>query len=166
MADRHKGMPSKAKIASHWEGGYRCPDDWDVEEQGFICFVCGKPGEVERAHILAVVDGGSNDPSNLHLLCSGCHKDSEYLNGRRYEAWFHNASKARWKDPFDWRMEQRLLIPLGATDPLGAMALLREMTRSDAVDLGVEKYWKIAHGANVTVTDDGCVDVGEPVEPV
>ena len=43
------------------------------ERDGGICRKCGLPapgGPVD--HIVARKDGGSDDPSNLRLLCTGC----------------------------------------------------------------------------------------------
>lgn len=40
------------------------------------CWACRVPGIVpERAHIVAVLHGGSNDPDNFLLLCGHCHTD-------------------------------------------------------------------------------------------
>lgn len=50
------------------------------------CFACGMDG-AERAHILARVEGGSDDLENLHILCGVCHQDSECLSGDRYTNW-------------------------------------------------------------------------------
>ena len=42
---------------------------------------------LERAHIKARVEGRRDEPSNLHLLCTNCHVESEYLSGRAYWNW-------------------------------------------------------------------------------
>jgi 5-methylcytosine-specific restriction endonuclease McrA len=53
-----------------------------------VCFACRWPTEdLERAHILPLCEGGSDEVSNLHLLCEACHKDSEFLSGRSYWKW-------------------------------------------------------------------------------
>ncbi|WP_407691555.1 HNH endonuclease [Robbsia andropogonis] len=38
-----------------------------------ICSIAVRVGEVD--HILALVNGGTNDDSNLWLLCYDCHRD-------------------------------------------------------------------------------------------
>ena len=59
---------------------------WDDK----FCFACGLPGYVERCHIIAKHSGGTDDVSNLHLLCAGCHKESEFLEGDLYWKWFNS----------------------------------------------------------------------------
>jgi len=59
-----------------------------------VCFACGccgagnKEGNLERAHIVPRCEGGSDAVENLHLLCSPCHQDSEWLKGDGYWRWF------------------------------------------------------------------------------
>lgn len=53
------------------------------------CFACGAEyPQLHAAHIVPVWAGGSNDHSNLHLLCPGCHAISECVGGLRYWRWF------------------------------------------------------------------------------
>ena len=44
------------------------------------CFICGHeaPGNLERAHIIPRCEGGTDDASNIHLLCHVCHRITEY----------------------------------------------------------------------------------------
>lgn len=55
-----------------------------------FCWACGMDYKVslQRAHILARVDGGSDAPGNLHMLCVQCHRRSETLWGKAYWDWF------------------------------------------------------------------------------
>lgn len=84
-------MPTKNQIKEYWWKRlvelekFICKDE--VFEDDY-CFACGFEAITERAHILAKCEGGSDEPSNLHLLCSHCHKTSEMLNGERYWQWF------------------------------------------------------------------------------
>ena len=50
------------------------------------CMACGGYGN-HRAHILALCYGGSNLPSNIHMLCQSCHVESELLDGYNYWLW-------------------------------------------------------------------------------
>ena len=45
-----------------------------LKRGGSVCQECGKVGHVELHHIIRLVDGGSNDDSNLILLCFDCHR--------------------------------------------------------------------------------------------
>lgn len=60
----------------------------DVCEEGKYrpCMACGGYGN-DRAHILALSEGGSNLASNLHMLCRECHIESEALSGYNYWLW-------------------------------------------------------------------------------
>ncbi len=82
-------MPSELAIRAHWAKRLWAIKGYDSEaeflERG-TCFACGMDGK-EKAHIVARVVGGDDSPENLHILCSVCHKDSEYLDGDRYMAW-------------------------------------------------------------------------------
>lgn len=60
------------------------------------CFCCGATGKLERAHIKALVSGGDNSVSNIHILCKKCHLDSEGLSGDNYWRWFLSCE---WQDP-------------------------------------------------------------------
>lgn len=96
----HLGMPSHQKVFQHWEQWlYRHSK---IDRGSVNCFACGfwhspQPmpdrwcwtgGTIQRAHIVPVRYGGSNDPDNLHLLCRYCHKASEQIVDREeYLQW-------------------------------------------------------------------------------
>lgn len=101
QSDKRKSMPKWNEIYDYW-----AKTSLPIIKAGFPssimenrCFACGVPYpqgvKLERAHIHPLWLDGSNDASNLHLLCHVCHKDSEEL-GRpdkhrsleRYWAWF------------------------------------------------------------------------------
>ena len=42
-------------------------------EQGRRCGQCGKAGALEVHHVKELAHGGTNDPSNLQVLCRDCH---------------------------------------------------------------------------------------------
>ena len=90
-------MPSPEAIMEHWLDKFNEQGIWDIvsiDRDGIpakACFGCGCPSKVERAHITALVNGGTNDLDNLHLLCRGCHVESESYSGEVYDKWF------RWK---------------------------------------------------------------------
>lgn len=84
------------------------------------CFACGAEfPTLDAAHIVPIWAGGSNHPSNVHLLCPGCHAISECVGGLRYWRWF------KW-----WRMGKMLRYWSG--DTLIATELSRLLHRDTA----------------------------------
>jgi HNH endonuclease/Recombinase len=89
---------SKAQIRKHWSLWLVMVGKFETvaeAESSWACWACGFTNSnqddwVERAHITAYSDGGSNEPKNLHLLCRWCHLASELLNSDDYFNWFLN----------------------------------------------------------------------------
>ncbi|MFJ8033142.1 HNH endonuclease [Streptomyces sp. NPDC096032] len=97
-------VPSKWKIAQHWNESPRREDFAPhllLDEP--CCFACGwfserwkrataqaswQRASLERAHIIPSSLGGSDDVSNLLLLCKPCHQESP--------DWVDPAQMARW----------------------------------------------------------------------
>lgn len=86
-------IPDKWRLAQHWltspEHTVFAPMLEDLTAP--CCFACGwfsehwtkatpqaswKRATLERAHIIPSSRGGSDDPSNVILLCAPCHRDS------------------------------------------------------------------------------------------
>ena len=90
---RKRNMPSRKKIFEYWQ------HKLSNAKTDNTCFKCsatsifGDSVMVDRAHILAVCEGGSDDVSNIHLLCRGCHKDSEAHSGDEYRLWIDSKNK-------------------------------------------------------------------------
>lgn len=83
-----KGMPNKRKILSFWnEHDLFIEEGVEINGSDPDCFACGNNVGIERAHILPIVEGGGNEVENLHLLCKGCHAESENLSGKPYWNW-------------------------------------------------------------------------------
>ena len=40
-----------------------------------------------------VIQGGTDDLNNLHLLCKSCHRESEAYSGVEYDLWFTSRNK-------------------------------------------------------------------------
>jgi hypothetical protein len=87
---RVRKMPTREKIFEYWA------DKLDLQGDDNTCFKCsftsGAGVAVDRAHILSVFDGGSDDVSNLHLLCGNCHLESEIWFGDAYFYWLKSNS--------------------------------------------------------------------------
>ena len=89
-------MASASDVAKAWWESLVKLNKFDslfemTEPGSNICWGCGMHKEhatLERAHILARSAGGTDDATNLHLLCPTCHKTSENLTGRSYWSWF------------------------------------------------------------------------------
>ena len=99
-------MPSKEAIKKYWdkdsngECRFRFIEDFGWSELPTnACWKCGQGGYVEKAHIHSRCYSHDDTPSNLHLLCSGCHKESEFFYGFEpglmYYEWFY-AGKFFW----------------------------------------------------------------------
>jgi hypothetical protein len=95
---RSHEMPTKYKVLRAWKSWLKenkpivIPPEYD----GYFCFACGKRGEVERAHIKARSEGGSDREENIHLLCPACHGESEYMKDKLYWHWI--IWKPLWDD--------------------------------------------------------------------
>ncbi len=84
-------LPSKAAIAAYWStvpvewsDGSTAPGEYDVQS----CWACDWPiedcGPLERAHLVPRSLGGSDEPSNLVLLCRSCHRKAPNVDDRDY----------------------------------------------------------------------------------
>ncbi len=103
----NRKMPSQKVIYRFWheKGGKEILKNYaitvhvqqDVEGKVKIdCFACGSTLDIQRCHIQAKSTGGSDDESNLHLLCAKCHIESEMLSGERYWVWLKNMTEEHW----------------------------------------------------------------------
>jgi hypothetical protein len=76
---KRNSMPTKKQICEYWE------EDPHLLALEDVCWRCGVISRhLERAHILPKIEGGTNDESNMHLLCKMCHKETEHLWGKSY----------------------------------------------------------------------------------
>ncbi len=108
--------------------------DEDGEDRHY-CFACGRMSAVERAHILARCEGGSDGVENIHLLCHQCHVLSELLSGDHYWRWFSRMSLLAFISPNE--MEKVLdVIDDGAPKNLKKLtAELRRHLKKDIAQL-------------------------------
>jgi hypothetical protein len=124
------------------------------------CFACGMISKyrTELAHIHAHVYGGDEKPSNIHILCKTCHKDSEGLSVETYSAWFITRTLLdgvlshfirQGLQPMDVLLMSRGLVPLGMQgrlpfdDPDGFFAAIAPSLK-DALDEIVAKQGSLA----------------------
>ena len=74
---RHALKTSMEEIADYW--ATRVDDselNFDWSEAHERCWRCGTTRSLQRCHIVAHSLGGSDEPSNLVILCSECHAES------------------------------------------------------------------------------------------
>lgn len=99
-------MPKPLKILRYWHTRYEELGPVDLHHDGVkfefsmdveksCCFACNNPTLLDRCHIVPLINGGNNDVSNLHLLCRGCHVESE--NSKFYWTWMKNKRLKYWK---------------------------------------------------------------------
>ena len=51
-----------------------------IKRDGNACLVCGASGYLEVDHRIALMNGGSNEDSNLGTLCDDCHNKKTRLD--------------------------------------------------------------------------------------
>ena len=72
-------MPKKKEVNAYWQRG----------KNDRTCMACERTAPLlHRAHVLPRHRGGVDEPENIHLLCPGCHSESELLSGDAYNIWF------------------------------------------------------------------------------
>lgn len=108
---RKRKMPTKVSIKNYWDMIFHSDIDgcvvpywegtpWDGDYENrkkdncFACNIGWLAGSVrvQRSHILPKCEGGTDKESNIHLLCTDCHKESEGLSGYDYFVWFFRMS--------------------------------------------------------------------------
>ena len=116
------------------------------------CMGCGCKREyMEKCHIWPKSFGGSWKWTNIHILCSPCHKDSENYSGFQYWAWlavrvFDRASHLSHGEWWDIHMRSRRWQPswcdydTGEYSPEGHIRYLQNrLDGSKFVDLEISK---------------------------
>jgi ribosomal protein L37E len=76
---------SHRDIVDYWEireGDTGFGVDWAEAHEH--CWRCGYKSQLERCHIVPDSLGGSNDPSNLVLLCRRCHREAPNVSDPRF----------------------------------------------------------------------------------
>jgi hypothetical protein len=143
MNQTKRKMPTIQAINRMWVGFLihigRIKKRADVHRH--FCWVCGyeSDGPMERAHILARQDGGGDGPENIHMLCSTCHRQSEFLNGGMYFMWFCAPSenerfKVRALSYVQWRNAK--------TTPTDVEAMATESPDDAMIHLAVSEMQK------------------------
>ena len=93
-------LPTAKAIRDHWSDW--CWKRHNDPPDDHYCFACGMTDDrfkLERAHIVARCNGGSDGVENLHLLCHTCHRASEFREGKDYFDWLD-----------EWTMHDRIFL--------------------------------------------------------
>jgi hypothetical protein len=97
-----KSLPSLKAIQKYWytQERFDFVEAFDEKNKEFYCWACDSDvSQVQKCHIVARSLGGSNEPSNLFLMCKSCHLESP---DTLYEEIF-----------FDWLWEKRKHLIFG-----------------------------------------------------
>lgn len=90
----------------HRNGGVATGREWERRRQeafalyGRRCQECWKAGRLEVHHKVELQHGGTNDPSNLMVLCRGCHVEAHRPKaGEQERAWQVLVGEIRDRSP-------------------------------------------------------------------
>ena len=115
-----RNMPKCEAIADYWMqptsnaidlmgyGGETFDDEFVIDE----CWACGRPYPLgyrtkpDRCHVVSKEHGGLDDCSNLVLLCSTCHQQSEFFPLETFWFWMKWMRKNKWRNRSAWMMEK------------------------------------------------------------
>jgi len=99
-----KNMPAKKDILRYWSSPTPEFEEFEIEinPSNPDCFACGDYLQVQRCHISPVNKGGSNDVSNIHLLCNKCHAESEDMTGDAYWKWLQYMNHEKFETSIKW----------------------------------------------------------------
>lgn len=107
------------------------------------CWCCGRlDSRLERAHIVALCDGGSDTVDNIHLLCGPCHRATEGMTTDEYWAYFDNYPHT-WLTPLlHWLCEAAAGFPtpdLLTTDDLVHAVRLQHVAMGQRIEALIAK---------------------------
>lgn len=54
------------------------------EKTGISCYFCGTHNNLEKHHVIAIKDGGKDEPKNIINLCYSCHKKTDNWGNKIY----------------------------------------------------------------------------------
>jgi len=103
--------------------------------EGYPCASCGTPyPELQRDHIIARMDGGTDHPSNIQWLCPNCHHLKSQAERRRSGSYIAERmaamspeARARWRTNHEASMSRRVM-PVMTEE---RRALLAEQSRGN-----------------------------------
>lgn len=130
MSNGARRMPSVRAIREHWDQwlldvGKQCAlgeviaDANDGQQWCFACGFTGRLPALDRAHLVARCNGGTDDVSNIVLLCRECHRAFDAVDRTR-------------DDGLDWIARRsvldlviHLVVDIAALTPVGFSSVER-----------------------------------------
>ncbi|PHR90792.1 MAG: HNH endonuclease [Blastopirellula sp.] len=94
-------MASVNKIVEYWSAHQdesHLSVGWD--EATTRCWRCGYKSKLDKCHIIPDSCGGSNEPSNLVLLCNLCHREAPNIADPRFMWIWLRAHRAFFYDTY------------------------------------------------------------------
>lgn len=70
-------------------------DHLDIGKDGGRCWRCATTKHIQQCHIVGKSQGGSDEPSNLVLLCKDCHDDAPMTKNATAESIFNWIKRSR-----------------------------------------------------------------------
>jgi len=108
---KRSSMPKPDIILKYWNSNNnyerlgKLPSGYFSMVEKGCCFACGNITLLHRAHIIPLAQCSDNKAENLHLLCPGCHNESE--SHPAYWTWLHYKRCNHWKSK-DYYIVERL----------------------------------------------------------
>ena len=69
-------MPTKKQIINYWER-FLIENDRYIHKDYDYCWACGSVHKIQRCHLIAKSENGSDEVNNIILLCADCHNKTE-----------------------------------------------------------------------------------------
>lgn len=115
-------MPTVAQIAAAWDRPAGC------------CWRCDARCRPERAHLVAVMHDGTDDPTNLALLCRLCHamQPQEFDDRAEAVAWLEDRSAGTADEQAVARLVDRLTVDDDAPAAAAAELVRRALDELEA----------------------------------
>lgn len=98
---RHYGAPGQLTLDDLGPLWQRCSS---------CCQQCGRQETLELDHIIAFIEGGTNYPDNIQLLCESCHARKSGLEASRHR---HRVPQTK-KAPVTFHLDHAILAKLDA----------------------------------------------------
>lgn len=102
MSSKRKQFKA-ADIVAFWYPLFAGKFD-DEEDMARSCFRCGYDHGLQKAHIVALADGGPDEIENIHLLCRPCHQATEGIAVRLGRAFYDSSLQMSTTDGFTFHL--------------------------------------------------------------